>query len=331
MNLFIDTNIFLDFYHLSGADIEELHKLTALLESGDLRLYVPRQLCEEFKRNRDSKIKDAMAEFQKAKFKISFPAFCKLYPEYNDLQEMLRAANTKHAELYQKAMDDVNAGALKADAVINELFSMAKIIETSNVIFEKALHRFRMGNPPGKKKVTMGDEVNWEALMESVPNIEDFHLVSGDSDYAAAMDADKFSSFLNEEWESKKKSSILFHKSLQDFFKANYPQIKLASDVKKNNLIEKLAKSGSFATTHLVVSKLYAIDDFSPAQVEQLIQIAEMNNQVGWIIDDDDVFAFYSKLKEKHAGAIPAESLGTLNRLLPGDEQPEDLDDDIPF
>jgi len=64
MNLFIDTNIFLDFYHLSGADIEELHKLTALLDEGDLKLFVPCQLCEEFKRNRDSKIKDAMNEFQ---------------------------------------------------------------------------------------------------------------------------------------------------------------------------------------------------------------------------------------------------------------------------
>ena len=232
------TNIFLDFYHLSGADIEELHKLTALLEEGGLKLFVPRQLCEEFKRNRDSKIKDAMNEFQKARFKISFPAFCKLYPEYNELQEMLKAANNKHAELYKKAMDDVNAVALKADAVIEDLFGKAQVIETGNSIFNKALHRFRMGNPPGKKKVTMGDEVNWEALLEAAPNDEDLHLVSGDSDYAAAMDADKFNPFLDDEWKEKKKSSILFYKLLQDFFKSNYPQIKLASDVKRNVLIE---------------------------------------------------------------------------------------------
>ncbi|MGR9137153.1 DUF4935 domain-containing protein [Rhizobium leguminosarum] len=330
MNLFIDTNIFLDFYHLSGADIEELHKLTALLEDGGLKLFVPRQLCEEFKRNRDGKIKDAMNEFKKAKFTISFPAFCKLYPEYKELQDTLKAANTKHAELYQKAMDDVNAVALKADAVIGELFGKAQVIETGNPIFNKALLRFRMGNPPGKKKVTIGDEVNWESLLEAVPNGEDLHLVSGDSDFAAAMDADKFNPFLDDEWKTKKEASIIFHKSLQDFFKANYPQIKLASDVKKNMLIEKLAKSGSFATTHLVVDKLGAIDDFSPAQVEQLIQIADMNNQVGWIIGDDDVLAFYKKLTEKYADAISAESLGTLNQLLPENEQPEN-DDDIPF
>ena len=329
MNLFIDTNIFLDFYHLSGADIEELNKLTALLEDGHIKLFVPRQLCEEFKRNRDSKIKDAMNEFQKAKFKISFPAFCKLYPEYGELQELLKSANTKHAELYQKAMNDVNAVSLKVAAIIAELFAKAHVIEITDAMFGKALHPFRMGNPPGKKKVTMGDEVNWDALLANAPNGEDLHLVSGDSDYAAAMDADKFNAFLDDEWKEKKNSSIIFHKSLQEFFKANYPQIKLASDVKKSMLIEKLAKSGSFATTHLVIAKLESMDDFSPAQVEQLIQIADMNSQVGWIIGDDDVLAFYSKLKEKYAGAISAESLGTLDQLLP-DDQPAD-DDEIPF
>lgn len=39
MNLFIDANIFLDFYHLSGGDIEELKKLVALVENGDIVLF----------------------------------------------------------------------------------------------------------------------------------------------------------------------------------------------------------------------------------------------------------------------------------------------------
>lgn len=45
MNLFIDANIFLDFYHLSGGDIEELKKLVALIEEGDVKLYS----CKQFR------------------------------------------------------------------------------------------------------------------------------------------------------------------------------------------------------------------------------------------------------------------------------------------
>jgi hypothetical protein len=339
MNLFIDTNIFLDFYHLSGADIEELHKLTALLESGGLKLFITDQLCDEFKRNRDNKINDAMNAFNKPKLTIIFPAFCKLYPEYAELQIMLKEANTKQTQLYNKAMADVDAVKLKADTVIGELFGNATLVVVSDKIYMKALRRFRMGNPPGKKGGTIGDEVNWEALLEEVPNGEDLYFVSRDSDYAAAIDPYKFNPFLDKEWSFKKGggASIFFYKSIQNFFKAKYPEIKLASDVKKNALIEALAKSGTFATTHLVVEKLNQIVEFSPTQVEQLIQIAHMNKQVWWIMGDTDVLAFYLKLRDEHSNNISVESLEALTKLISEEEKKEAKelkepdDDDIPF
>lgn len=323
MNLFIDTNILLDFYHLSGSDIDELHKLIPHLVDKSLILYVPQQLCEEFKRNRDNKIQDAMNEFQKTKFKISFPAFCKLYPEYSELQEILKTANMKHAELYQKAISDVDAVALKADNVIAELFAKAQIIELSDDVYKNALLRFHKGNPPGKKKVTIGDEINWEALLEAVPMGDDLNFVTNDGDYSAAMDTNKINQFLDEEWSIKKKSSIIFHKSLQSFFKTSYPEIKLAGDAKKNALIEDLAKSGSFAMTHLIIGNLAQLNDFSASQVEQLIQIADMNNQVGWVIGDEDVLEFYTMLKAKFSEGVSPESLQTLNQLIPVEEQLE--------
>jgi predicted nucleic acid-binding protein len=332
MNLFIDTNIFLDFYHLSGPDIEELHKLTALLERGRLKLFIPNQLRDEFRRNRDNKIKDAMNKFGDVKFTIKFPAFCKLYPEYRELQILLNSLNTKHTQLFQRAKNDIDEELLSADVVIGELFNNSKRIEITNKIFNQALQRFRLGNPPGDKKVTMGDEVNWEALLEAVPNEEDLSLVSRDSDYAAAMDPDKFNPFLDKEWTSKKKegSSVKFYSSIQAFFKANFPSIKLASDVKKDELIENLASSGSFYKTHLVIAKLSEIDDFSPDQVEQLIQIAQTNKQVTRIIGDSDVFDFYDKLMQKYSGKLSLESRARVIELI-SEQRKEEVDDDIPF
>lgn len=326
MNLFIDTNIFLDFYHLSGADIEELNKLTALLTSGAIKLFVPSQLCEEFKRNRDGKIKDAMNEFSKARFKISFPAFCKLYPEYQELQRLLNSANEMHSELNKKAMLDVNAASLKADEIIANLFEKAIVVECTGRIFNRALERFRKGNPPGKKKATVGDEMNWEALLQEAPSGEDIHFVSGDSDYSSPIETDKFNSFLATEWADQKKSMVLFYNSLQGFFERNYPDIRLASDVEKKDLIERLAQSGTFATTHTLIGKLDKFDDFSNPQVESLIEIADLNSQVNWIIGDDDVRTFYEKLRRKYGQRIGENALETLNRLLPNQ-----VDDEIPF
>jgi predicted nucleic acid-binding protein len=50
--LFIDTNIFLSFYHLSGEDLEELNKLTVLLRKGEVALLLPEQVRDEFYRMR---------------------------------------------------------------------------------------------------------------------------------------------------------------------------------------------------------------------------------------------------------------------------------------
>jgi hypothetical protein len=60
MNLFIDTNIFLSFYHLSSDDLEELRKLGVLLDKKKVTLLLPKQVIDEYRRNREVKIADAL-------------------------------------------------------------------------------------------------------------------------------------------------------------------------------------------------------------------------------------------------------------------------------
>ena len=126
MNLFIEANIFLDFYHLSDGDIEELKKLVALVENGHIVLFSSPQIREEVKRNRDAKISHAIRDFRKASFKLSFPAFCKYYDEYEELRAHIKDANKKHAELVQKAMGDVKGRCLAADVLINDLLNKSQ-------------------------------------------------------------------------------------------------------------------------------------------------------------------------------------------------------------
>jgi hypothetical protein len=45
----------------------------------------------------------------------------------------------------------------------------------------------------------------------------------------------------------------------------------------------------------------------APKQVERLIKIPSQNNQVGWIIGDSDVHAFYKKLLDKYAKLLKQE------------------------
>lgn len=82
MNLFIDTNVFLSFFHLSNDDLEEIHKLAVLIDKGDVTLWLTEQVKNEFKRNRESKISDAVKKLKEQKSKPQFPQICKDYEEY---------------------------------------------------------------------------------------------------------------------------------------------------------------------------------------------------------------------------------------------------------
>lgn len=65
---------------------------------------------------------------------------------------------------------------------------------------------------------------------------------------------------------------------------------------KRTDLLISLENSGSFATTHSLISELQKIDDWSYEEKEILFQIALDNSQIRYILRDLDVEAFYKKL-----------------------------------
>ncbi|MBP2459566.1 MULTISPECIES: PIN domain-containing protein [unclassified Rhizobium] len=315
MNLYIDTNIFLNFFHYSGEDIEQLRKIYALSDVGEIAFVLPDQVWHEFLRNRHDKIRSGFDEFRKFRFQQSVPAYCKNYPEYEAFRDLLKQTNAAHAALVKKVSEDIAARSLEADALIKNLFEKANLVSVDQAIYAAALERFRRGNPPGKKKETIGDEINWETLLSVVKDGEDLYIVSGDVDYRDD-DTANFNTYLAAEWAERKGSSVIFYTSMSAFLKDNFPQVHLASDVAVNSLIARLSASGSYATTHALIAKLSKTDAFSELQAAQLVEAAELNNQVTWIINDDDVRSFYQKLLADHSHKLDPIQVEKLAALL---------------
>ncbi len=63
----------------------------------------------------------------------------------------------------------------------------------------------------------------------------------------------------------------------------------------KENLINKLDESRSFANTHKVIKDMTAVKEWSDKQVEKLFDIAVENKQVWNILKDEDIADFYQK------------------------------------
>lgn len=329
MNIFIDTNIFLSFYHFTSDDLEELKKLGVLLSNRRVRLFLPQQVLDEFWRNRENKISDALKKLRDQRLNLQFPQFCKDYEEFETLRQLQKSYSKVHSDLVQRAVEDIQGQRLKADLVIQDLFGKGSVFPTTQEIYDRAIRRIKIGNPPGKES-SLGDAINWEILLEHVPSGEKLYFITDDKDFASSLDSSQFNGFLVAEWRRSKGSELVFYKSLSTFFKENFPEITLASELEKDLAIRDLANSSSFAETHSIIARLRQYSDFSTAQINAIVQATISNNQVYWIIEDVDVYNFLLDIIKGKEDQITPDNLAELRRLLKL-TAPAVMEDDLPF
>lgn len=300
MKVFIDTNILLDIYHLSGSDLEELRKLKKMVEKGKVELLVSKQIIDEFWRNRERVIADAMKRFRDSKASAQIPNIIRIYPEAKELKEAVDKVNQIVKQLSDRAIADIEADTLKSDEVIKELFSAIKVGAVSPSLIERAQLRSNVGNPPGKKD-SLGDAINWEWLLEQEIEFWDDELViiSADGDYESELTKGKPKEYLLREWNDKNIGCELqLEKSLADFLKAKFPDIQLEEEIDKIEAIEQLEDSRSFASTHKAIATLDDYDDFKDSEVKRIIKSYLDNNQIRRILEDADVREFALKVVE---------------------------------
>lgn len=297
MNVFIDTNIYLTFYHFTDDDLEQLEKLSTAIEQGEILLFLPEQVDSEFRRNRESKIADALKKLSEQKTPNQFPQICVGYPEYKKLWASINEFEKSKAELILKLKSDIKAKNLSADKVITDLFERAIYVPATEEIVNKAKARFDKGDSPGKNS-SYGDSINWESLLSSIPQSEDLHLIARDKDYISQIDETQLSDFLSEEWKTKKSAQVYFYTNLAQFVSKYFPKIKLISEIKKSKelAISDFTNSPSFASTHRAIEKLSKFKTFTNQELDELISAFDTNSQVSSIASDDDVQSFFNRI-----------------------------------
>lgn len=299
MKIFVDTNILLDIYHLSGPDLDELKKLTKMVQSGQVELLVSRQVMDEFWRNRERIIADAIKAFRESKAAAKIPNIIRVYPEANELKAAVDKANDIVRTLLEKANGDIKKEELKADKVICELFAAVEIGEITDDILTRARRRMEIGNPPGKPD-SLGDAINWEWLLgQEVMFCEndEFVLISSDSDFESELVKGKAREFLLREWKERNPNcKLILEKSLTKFLQNHVPSIQLAEELQKTEAIERLESSATFASTHAAIARLKKYDDYTTAELERILNAYLENHQILWILGDDDVREYALKI-----------------------------------
>ena len=315
-NIFIDTNIFLSFYDISDENLNELSKIADSLNEGEIVLFLPEQVEDEFQRNREAKVANAMRNFSKHKFKVSFPRMCVGYPEYQEMQSLIQDLTDSHTSLINALRRDILEETLRADEVIGRIFGAAQRVEMTASLLDNARNRMELGKPPGKSG-SLGDAINWEALLATVPNEEPLYIISRDGDFSSPLDDERIDPYLAKEWYDSKLSEVHCYKKLTGVFKKIDVSIQLSVDISRLECIEDLENSFSFHSTHLAIGRLSEFEsEFSRKQLNRLLCILPQNEQVSRIIGDVDVRDFYSDLVANRFDDIYRETLEEMEYWL---------------
>jgi hypothetical protein len=339
-HIFIDTNVFLNFYAYSKDDLDELEKLVKILKTNVIKLYITQQVVDEFYRNRDAKLYGSFEEFRQ-NGNMSCPSFMTSLPEYKDFKKSLNQYIETRKILTERAREQADARELLADQLFAKIMAEAEVIDTDDVTYASAERRSRLGNPPGKSPTKIGDELNWELLLAHVPNGSDLHIITKDGDYTSKLNPAQPKVFLLDEWKRVKDGYLYLYEQISLFFKANYPDEDFSLEIEKRESIDALIESPNFVSTHSAIGQLGPYVPFlTKEEAEEVIQGALSNSQVSWIVSDSDVEAFLTKMLNVHGQNL---SVTQRNRLrdalgLDVEELPEanptnvaEEEEDIPF
>lgn len=296
--LFLDANIYLDFYRYGDDDLAEIGKLLILVIDGDVKLLSNNHLTDEIARNRDAVLARSFSELTSSKLSIRTPNYCERFDDYKLLNEKLKELNKIHGNLVKSVKEKIDKKKLPADILIDSLMTRATKLQVSEEILQKAGLRVKLGNPPGKNG-SLGDALHWECLL-GANTVYNVSIVSKDADFASELDRKKVKDFLFCEWRrTRPHGRVTLYPSLTEYFKKLFPNIKLSDETKKRNLIDQLESSQNFSTTHDIISELSGFSFFTSAQVQKLFSILINNSQVRWISGDKDINEFFLSLQPR--------------------------------
>jgi len=302
-----------------------MEKVVKLVGDEDITLHTNSHLAKEIARNREVKIAEGLTSIKATNYGREFPHYFGDYPELESLRSKLKEVSKIHFALIESAQRDIRNKTLKADKLIDGLLKLGTNHKVDPVSVEKATLRSELGDPPGKKG-SIGDAIHWQSLLSS--NAVSIDIVSLDADFSSALDSNKISAFLYDEWKSKNKfGEVVLFRSLADYFKSRFPTVTFSSEFEKDSLVKRLNQSNNFAETHDLIAQLAKFPVFTKTQVRGLFSALIENSQVGWIATDEDVKSFFLTLKDQTSHLSSKETTEAAKLL----EVNEDYFDEIPF
>jgi hypothetical protein len=250
--LFIDTNIYLDFYRERKSDIGM--KFLEQIEACKDRLILGSQIEMEYKKNRQIAIIETLGKFGSPDWgKLTTPALV------SELQAAKMIAKhrkelTKQQKLVTKKIQKVLEKPTTQDEVYKVLQRVFKHDSPYNLdrgdkrrfaVRRLARKRFFLGYPPRKKNDTScGDALNWEWIVQCAKDSgKDIVIVTRDSDFGVTYnDQTYLNDWLAQEFKQRvsQKRKIKLTTKLSEGLKIVHAKVTKEMEEEESRIFQKL-------------------------------------------------------------------------------------------
>jgi predicted nucleic acid-binding protein len=195
--IFIDTNIFLDFYRIRSSDISLSY--LDLIDKNHDKIITGNQIEMEFKKNRQKIILESIAKIKTPNWESLTPPAILSEAKPSDVIKKKKLEIAKQQKKLRDRILKILKNPATHDPVYKTLQRLFKNNSNLNLNREKKIRftirnlakkRFILGYPPRKKEDnSIGDSYNWEWILKCAEaSGKSVIIVSRDSDYGVIYD-----------------------------------------------------------------------------------------------------------------------------------------------
>lgn len=241
--VFIDTNIYLDFYRHRKSDISL--KYLDLFEKNKDKIITSSQVEMEFKKNRQVALLESIGKLKGIDNSEFILPTILLQTKSAAIVNEKKKEISKHQQILKAKIEKILKNPNFNDPVYKSLEKIFRNDSNINLnrdnelrfsIRELAKKRFDLGYPPRKEKDTSyGDAINWEWIIYCAQNYaKDIIIVSRDSDYGVGyINEHILNDWLNQEFKQRvsRRRKIILTDKLHSAF--SYLSITVTKEMKK--------------------------------------------------------------------------------------------------
>lgn len=195
--IFIDTNIFLDFYRIKSSDISLSY--LDLIDKNKDKIITGNQIEMEFKKNRQKVILESIGKIKTPNWETLTPPAILSDAKPSDVIDKKKKEIAKQQKKLRDRILKILKNPATNDPVYRTLqrlfknnsdFNLNRDKDIRSTIRNRAKERFTLGYPPRKKEDnSIGDAYNWEWILKCAEDSgKNIILVTRDSDYGVIYD-----------------------------------------------------------------------------------------------------------------------------------------------